>query len=161
MQPQNSKLPPVFFDFEAKANDGAAALCHDARLPGFATSDKLAGAAQIASEELGQRVTEEEIEVWTRDESKREASFLEPLARTAWPLIFHAPQPASLCREQFGAQACYLPFPMMCQHASITLAERVAAQAKFGVGHEEKLIVSFGFLVPGKGIEEALRPLPW
>lgn len=136
---------------------GAAALCHDARLLGLATSEGLATAAEIATEELGRRVTEAEIERWARDEAKREASFLGPLARAARPLIFHAPQPAALCRERFGVEARYLPFPMMRHHAPVTPAERLAAREKLGIHAEEKLIVSFGFLVPGKGIAEALE----
>ncbi|MBU6397346.1 MAG: glycosyltransferase [Rhodospirillales bacterium] len=135
---------------------GAAALCHDARLLGLATRKGLAEAAEVASGELGRNVSEEEVDRWARDESKREASFLGPLARAARPLIFHAPQPVALCKERFGADALYLPFPMMRQHAAITPFERVTARAKFGIGPDEKLIVSFGFLVPDKGIARAL-----
>ncbi len=135
---------------------GAAALCHDARLLGLATSDGLGAAARIAAGELGRDVAEAEIEDWARDESKREASFLGPLARAAWPLMFHAPQPVALCRERFGIEARFLPFPMMRHHAPVSPAARMAAREKLGFGPEEKLIVSFGFLVPGKGIEEAL-----
>ncbi|MDE2320007.1 MAG: glycosyltransferase [Rhodospirillales bacterium] len=142
--------------YELCLRHGAAALCHDARLLGLATSAGLAAAAEIASGELGRNVLEEEIDVWARDESKREASFLGRLARAARPLIFHAPQPVELCRERFGVEARYLPFPMMRHHAPISRQERAAARARFGIGPAEKLIVSFGFLVPGKGIAEAL-----
>ena len=135
---------------------GAAALCHDARLLGLATGEGLAAAARLASAELGRDVPEAEIADWARDETKREASFLGPLARAARPLMFHAPQPVALCRERFGVEAHCLPFPMMRQHAPITPAERSAARARFGIGPAEKLIVSFGFLVPGKGNAEAL-----
>ncbi|MDE1895733.1 MAG: glycosyltransferase [Rhodospirillales bacterium] len=136
---------------------GAAALCHDARLLGLSTGAGLTAAAKMASAELGRDVSEAEVEVWATDETKREASFLGPLTRAARPLIFHAPQPVALCRERFGVEARCLPFPMMRQHAPITPAERKAARTKLGVGPTEKLIVSFGFLVPGKGIAEALE----
>ncbi len=135
---------------------GAAALCHDARLLGLATSRGLGVAEEMASAELGREVCEAEVETWARDEAKREASFLGPLAQAARPLMFHAPQPVALCRERFGVEALCLPFPMMRPHVPITSAEREAARARFGIGPAEKLIVSFGFLVPGKGIAEAL-----
>ena len=135
---------------------GAAALCHDARLLGLATSRGLGVAEEMASAELGREVCEAEVETWARDEAKREASFLGPLARAARPLMFHTPQPVALCRERFGVEALCLPFPMMRPHVPITPAEREAERARFGIGPAEKLIVSFGFLVPGKGIAEAL-----
>ena len=135
---------------------GAAALCHDARLLGLATAKGVQPAAEIAAAELGRVVTQDEIEGWARDETKREASFLGPLARAARPLIFHAPQPAALCRERFGVEARFLPFPMMRHHAAVTAAARAAAREKYGIGPGEKLIVSFGFLVPGKAIGTAL-----
>ena len=135
---------------------GAAALCHDSRLLGLATSEGLGAAAEMAAEEAGRVVTVEEIAGWATDETKREASFLGPLARAARPLIFHAPQPVALCKERFGVEARFLPFPMMRHHAPVSPGARVAARQKLGIGPEEKLIVSFGFLVPGKGIAEAM-----
>ena len=150
----NSPLHGEIYDLCLR--HGAAALCHDARLLGLATSAGLTAAAKMASDELGRNVCEADVEAWASDETKREASFLGPLAQAARPLIFHAPQPVALCRERFKAEARYLPFPMMRQHTAVTPPERAAARARFGIGPEEKLIVSFGFLVPGKGIAEVL-----
>ncbi|WP_298216120.1 glycosyltransferase [Acidocella sp.] len=135
---------------------GAGALCHDSRLLGLATAAGLEPAAAQASAELGRAVSAAEVARWAADESRREASFLGPLARAARPLIFHAPQPAALCRARFGAEAAFLPFPMMRPYPPVTGAERAAARARLGIAPEERLVVSLGFLVPGKGIAEAL-----
>ena len=143
--------------YELCVRHGAAALCHDARLLGLATRKGLKGAAEIASIELGRYVPEIEIEAWAKDETTREASFLGPLALAARPLIFHSSQPVALCRERFGIQARLLPFPMMRDHAPATPAGRAVAREMLKIEAEEKLIVSFGFLVPGKGIVEALE----
>lgn len=153
----NSPLHKPIYDLCLRY--GAAALCHDSRLLGLATSDGLGPAARLAAEELGRDVTEEEIADWAREETKREASFLAPLARAARPLIFHAPQPAAFCKERFGTDARFLPFPMMRHHAPVTSEARTAAREKLGLMPEENLIVSFGFLVPGKGIAEAMAAM--
>ncbi|MGE4481617.1 glycosyltransferase [Acidocella sp.] len=153
----NSPLHEEIYDLCVR--HGAAALCHDSRLLGLATAQGMETAIAIASAELGRNVSATDIQSWALDETKREASFLGPLARAARPLIFHAPQPAALCRERFSADARFLPFPMMRQHKPVTLAERQMAREKLQVEADEKLILSFGFLVPGKAIAEALSAL--
>lgn len=135
---------------------GAACLCHDSRLLGLATSKGLEHAAQMASQELERVVTTDEISSWAQDETKRDASFLGTLARAARPLIFHAPQAVRLCQERFGVTAHALPFPMQRGSTAISVAQKQAARARLGIAPEDKLIVSFGFLVPGKAIPESL-----
>lgn len=135
---------------------GAAALCHDARLLGLATSDGLEPATQMAAEELQRDVRNAEIAAWAEDETKREASFLGPLARAARPLIFHTQQPVALCREKFGIEARQILFPMMRPPSPATAGERAAAKAKLELEADEKLIISCGFLVPSKAIAQAL-----
>jgi glycosyltransferase involved in cell wall biosynthesis len=132
---------------------GGAVLCHDARLQGMFSARGNAAVARMAGEELGRVVAEDEILAWAVDERLREACFLGPLARTARPLIFHARPCVDLVRERFGVGAEYLPFAMQREFAPV---DRGAARAALGIGADERLIVSFGFLTPGKGIEAAL-----
>lgn len=145
--------------YELCCRYGAACLCHDSRLLGLATAKGLEYAAERASQELERLVTKAEITRWAQDETKREASFLGPLARAARPLIFHAPQAVTLCRERFGVTAQALPFPMQRGSTSISAAQKQAARARLGIQPAEKLIVSFGFLVPGKAIAESLSAM--
>ncbi len=131
---------------------GSAALCHDARLMGLLHPR----AAALASAELKREVTEQEIGTWTADESRREACFLGELAAAARPLIFHTRHSVALVRERFGITARYLPFAMQRQFSPM---DKRAARAALGIPPEQKLVVSFGFLTPGKGIPEALAAL--
>ncbi len=133
---------------------GGAALCHDARLMGLFSARGTATVAQLAGEELGRVVAETEIRAWAADERLRAACFLGPLARAARPLIFHARPCVDLVRERFGVAARYLPFAM--QRVFAPPLDRAAARAALGIAADEKLIVSFGFLTRGKGIEAAL-----
>jgi glycosyltransferase involved in cell wall biosynthesis len=131
---------------------GGAALCHDARLMGLLGRR----AAPLASSELGRTVTEREISAWAADEATRQACFLGELAAVARPLIFHTRHSVAEVRERFGVDARYLPFAMQRLFPPM---EKQAARAALGISPEQKLIVSFGFVIRGKGIPAALAAL--
>lgn len=147
----NTPLHERIYEFAVRW--GSAVLCHDSRLLGLASGHGLAHAARLAAMELGRAVGENEILRWADDERMREACFLGELAPAARPLIFHARQSVNLVRERFGVDAEYLPFAMQ---RDFKLPDKTAARVACGIGADEKLIVSFGFLTPGKGIPAAL-----
>jgi len=150
---------PLHADIHALATrHGAAVICHDHRLLGLATHQGLAAAAAWASQELGRKVSEAEITDWAADENTRAASFLGPLAGTARPLIFHAQAPVALVRQRFGATARHLPFAIYRPFAgAITPERRAAARAALGYAPGQKIIASFGFITPHKGLAVLLR----
>ncbi len=133
---------------------GGAVLCHDARLLGLVAGGfGLARAANLASAELGRAVTEDEIRLWSADETKREASFLGEMAAAARPLIFHSAKAAALVRARFGVAARHLPF---ATQRAFTPLPRAEARAALGLDGQMPVIASFGFITPGKGIAHAL-----
>jgi glycosyltransferase involved in cell wall biosynthesis len=150
---------PLHADIHALSTQhGAAVICHDHRLLGLATSQGLAASRSWASQELGREVNEAEIAAWAADENRRAASFLGPLARTARPLIFHAQAPVELVRQRFGAEARHLPFAIYRPFAgAITPHRRAAARAALGYRPGQKIIASFGFITPHKGLAVLLR----
>jgi glycosyltransferase involved in cell wall biosynthesis len=137
---------------------GSAAICHDAGLLGLTAGRNLEHAANLASAEIGRRVTPQEIGNWAADEGTRQASFLGPLAQAARPLIFHAPQPVELVQQRFGATARHLPPAIYRRfYAPVTPAARQAARVALKLDPARKIIASFGFVRANKGIGEALH----
>jgi glycosyltransferase involved in cell wall biosynthesis len=152
----NSSLHANIYDHALKW--GHAAICHDARLLGLTAGLGLDHAADLASAEIGRRVTPQEIDDWAADEGTRQASFLGPLAQAARPLIFHAPQPVKLVQQRFSATARYLPLAIYRPFdAPASPAARQVARATLQLDPAKKLIASFGFVSASKGIDKALR----
>ena len=58
-----------------------------------------------------------------------------------------------LVRARFGVEARYLPLAMQRSFAPM---DRATARAALRIGRDEQVIVSFGFLTQGKGLEAAL-----
>ncbi|OYV41582.1 MAG: hypothetical protein B7Z81_00745, partial [Acidocella sp. 20-61-6] len=144
--------------YELAVTYGSAVLCHDARLLGLVSAGGLRAAAAIAGQELKRPVAEAEILAWSADETQREASFLGEIAAAAKPLIFHSQQPANLVQARFGAAAKYLPFAIYRDApAHITHTMRQTARQALGIEDTMKIIASFGFIAPQKGIETALH----
>jgi glycosyltransferase involved in cell wall biosynthesis len=139
---------------------GAACICHDARLLGLVSG--IAGnakAAMIARRELGRHVTAEDIATWNQDETLRDANFLNDLARAAQPLIFHARKSVLDLRARAGITAAYLPFAIYRPWAGPAMTDSARRQARhrLGLGDDEILICSFGFITPNKAVDAALQ----
>jgi glycosyltransferase involved in cell wall biosynthesis len=152
----NSTLHADIYDHALKS--GHAAICHDARLLDLTAGLSPEHAANLASAEIGRRVTPQEIDDWAADEGIREASFLGPLAQAARPLIFHAPHPVELVQQRFSTTARHLPLAIYRPFdAPVTPAAKQAARAALKLNPAQKIIASFGFVSASKGIDEALH----
>ena len=156
----NSTAHNEIYDLQMRY--GGACICHDARLLGFSIArNGMAATALAAGRELGRKVNEAELELWTYNETKREANFLSELADTARPLIFHARHSVTALKQQLNKDARYLPFAIYrpWSGGTITPKAKAEARARLGLDQDERLIASFGFINYIKGIKPALRAL--
>jgi glycosyltransferase involved in cell wall biosynthesis len=151
----NAKLHGRIHDLAVEY--GSAVICHDARLLHMAAARGLPHAALRAAAELGRPVGAEEVGDWMRDETRREANFLGPLAASARPLIMHSAPMVRQVNTRFAAQAQFVPFAIYRPFpAVIGAAERANARQHLGLEGDTPLIASFGFINRSKGVETVL-----
>jgi glycosyltransferase involved in cell wall biosynthesis len=132
---------------------GAAAILHDARMMGFYIGSWGAARARgVAAGELGRDVTDAELEAWELDQTTMPARFIGEIAAAATPLVVHAGDTARFVAARHGVHPIVLPLPpyRLPDPASLAPAGRAAARARLGIGADERLIVSFGHVHPGK-----------
>jgi hypothetical protein len=156
----NSGYHSRIFDFQARF--GGAVICHDSRLMHF-FSEKIGvrRTAEIASKELGRRVTPEELGAWHQDETRREAACLGDLPDTALPFICHAKATAALVAARYKKTAVYLPFAIYREwgFGALSALQKHAARERLGIARREKIVVTFGFVNESKAIAQTIEAM--
>ena len=156
----NSEFHLEIFDLLLRY--GGAAIAHDARMLGFYRA--LLGMSrtrEVAAAELGRTVAAEEIERWIADESTLPTLFFGELAAACEPLIFHSAITARLAAERYLIPPRWLPFSLYRSWPAEALLPpaREAARARLGLGPEEIVLVSFGFVHASKLPDECIWAL--
>ncbi len=128
---------------------GGACIAHDSRMLGFYCA--LLGterAQMVAGRELGRTVSAVEISAWLGDEQRLPATLLGEVAAAAEPLFMHSRRSAANTQSRLGVPVTQLPFATMRSWSAEALspAARAAARVRLGLGEDEILIASFGFV---------------
>ncbi len=148
--------------FELLMRYGGACICHDVRLVGFyAAMLGWPRAIATAEAELGRALGPGELDAWLADESKLKATFLGELAASTEPFMLHSPPVARIVAERFAIEPVCLPFSIYRPWSpeELRLDARQAARRRLGVGDDEILIATFGFVASTKGPEECIWAL--
>jgi glycosyltransferase involved in cell wall biosynthesis len=138
---------------------GGACICHDARLSGFYEQKfGTAHMAALATAETGKPVSDDDVNAWLNDETRRGADFLDPLAAAARPLILHSYQSVAALQARGFGHVRHLPFAIYRDWPPglYSPTQQRAARARLGITAPDLLIVSFGYISQTKGIEAAL-----
>ncbi|MGH7119753.1 MAG: glycosyltransferase, partial [Acetobacteraceae bacterium] len=141
---------------------GGAAIAHDARMLGFYRGVLgIEHARAVAQAELGRAVAPEEIERWLADEAELPTLFLGELAAGCTPLIFHSALTARLAAQRYRIAPHWLPFSLQRPWRTEALrpAARAAARARLGLGDDEVVLASFGYVHSSKCSEECIWAL--
>lgn len=108
----------------------------------------------------GRKATDEEIDQWLRDENPP-SLFLEPIIRTADPLIVHTEPCRALVKRLYGVEAALVPFATASRFSAADLRpeRREAARDRIGVAAGTLLISTFGYAMRSKGTAECVMAL--
>ena len=139
---------------------GGACVAHDSRMLSFYRA--LLGmdrATQLASEELGRPIVEDDIHRWMTDEATLEALHYGEIVAAADPVLVHSPVTKRLMAERYGAAATLLPFCIYRPWTPEQLAQRTAARRRLGLRDDEVVIVTFGFVHKTKAPTECIWAL--
>jgi glycosyltransferase involved in cell wall biosynthesis len=113
-----------------------------------------------ALRELGRAVPEAELTAWNDDNARMETLFLGELAAVAEPLIVHSAPTARLIADLYGKKATYLPFaPQFAPGAVRSPDERAELRALLGIGKDEVVVATFGFVGADKDPWRVVRAL--
>jgi hypothetical protein len=154
----NSVYHSRIFDFFSRY--GGAVICHDSRLLHFfAEKFGVRRTAEMASTELGRKVTEMEFLSWHEDEAGREAMCLGDLPERARPFICHSRSMAAAVTAQNNKPAVYLPFAVYRSFAPPSALEKQAARERLGLAPRERIVVTLGFANPTKGVAQTVAAM--
>lgn len=140
---------------------GGPTILHDARLTQIYADRWGRREFRRRAEVLtGQSVTDEDVEQWRRDENPP-SLFLEPIIKTAHPLIVHTEPCRGLVKRFYGVEPALVPFATASRLSAVDFDEagRAAARTRIGVAPGTILLSTFGYVDQSKGTADCVRAL--
>lgn len=141
---------------------GGACVSHDFRMLEFYRARLPAKAfTAFASQSLGRAVSLDEVESWVQDLHRLPTLFFDELLPASDPFITHSRITQRRIREQYGANAEYLPF---CAYRNVpahalTPQGRIRARDRLGVDAGTFLVAVMGSVYPQKAPVECVWAL--